>query len=82
MLHSHPHALLIDDHDTFREAVTELLQTAEYTVESAADGQLALSALRSGFPAGIIVLDLEMPVMNGFEFRSLQLADPALSQLR
>jgi CheY-like chemotaxis protein len=52
-----------------------------YTVTAFANGQLALDALRAGQRPGIILLDLMMPVMDGWEFRRAQLADPALDEI-
>jgi CheY-like chemotaxis protein len=49
-------------------------------VSVAANGRLALEALAHAEPLPcVILLDLMMPVMNGFEFREAQLADPRIA---
>ena len=69
-----------DDHD-LRELTTAILREAGYFVESAVDGVDALERLRSTGAISLIVLDLNMPRMNGFEFRERQLADPTLAAI-
>ena len=68
-----------DDRD-LREALSEILRDEGYDVAGAAHGREALELLRGDFhrPA-LILLDLTMPVMNGWQFRSQQRRDPALS---
>jgi CheY-like chemotaxis protein len=58
-----------------------LLEIEGYVVHTAADGAEALKLLRSGFEPGLIVLDLMMPGMDGFQFRKEQLRDPKLSAI-
>jgi two-component system, chemotaxis family, chemotaxis protein CheY len=67
-----------DDHD-LRRLTAEMLREAGYFVESAADGVEALERLRSTGAISLVVLDLNMPRMNGFEFRERQVADPTLA---
>ncbi len=69
------HILVVEDDRDIRDSVVEVLEDAGYTVVSAGDGQAALSALGAGPRPDLILLDLMMPVMNGFEFRAAQLAD-------
>jgi CheY-like chemotaxis protein len=66
--------LVVEDDRDIREAVVEVLEDEGYTVSSAGDGQEALDWL-SGEEArpDLILLDLMMPVMNGFQFRKEQL---------
>ena len=54
-----------DDDDTIRNLIAEVLDSAGFQVESAADGQAALVIARSRCP-DVIVLDLMMPVMDGW----------------
>ena len=70
--------LVVDDDFSTREALTDLLQDRGYSVISAADGREALNYLRDSSAPGIIILDLMMPVMNGWEFLERQSHDPAL----
>ena len=58
-----------------------LLESEGYVVYTAADGAEALKRLRSGLEPGLIVLDLMMPGMDGFQFRKEQLRDPKLSTI-
>ena len=73
--------LLVEDDFDVREALVETLRDRGYEVESAGDGEQALSLLRNGVRPGLILLDLMMPRMSGSEFRMVQQVDPALSSL-
>jgi CheY-like chemotaxis protein len=70
--------LIIDDDDALRETLGMILQDEGYKVDMAANGQEALTRLRSAPPPCLILLDLMMPVMSGWEFRVRQRQDPAL----
>ncbi len=66
--------LVVEDDRDIRESVVEVLEDEGYTVWAAADGQEALERLSGNHPRPhIILLDLMMPVMNGFQFREEQL---------
>jgi CheY-like chemotaxis protein len=69
-----------DDHD-LRQLTTAVLREVGYFVESAADGVEALEKLRTTGAISLVVLDLNMPRMNGFEFRERQLADATLAAI-
>jgi len=64
-----------------REALTELLRDEGATVTPAVNGREALRELRSTRTPDLILLDLMMPVMDGWEFRVEQRADPALTHI-
>ena len=66
-----------DDRDT-REMLGRFLELEGFEVSTAANGQLALDALRQ-HAAAVIVLDLMMPVMDGWQFRQQQIHDPRLA---
>ncbi len=59
--------LLVEDDADIREALTDVLRMERWTVEPAANGKLALDRLRSGPAPDLMLLDLMMPVMDGFE---------------
>jgi len=59
---------VVDDDADIRELLTELLKDEGYSVESAANGQEALTWLVAGSSNPcVILLDLMMPIMNGWE---------------
>lgn len=70
--------LLVEDDADIRVDLAEILASEGHEVRSAGHGEEALSVLRAGFAPDIILLDLMMPVMDGWQFRAEQLADPAL----
>jgi CheY-like chemotaxis protein len=61
--------LVVDDDRTMRETLGEVLTDEGYHVETAADGHEALERLRH-WSADLVILDLMMPVMDAFAFRS------------
>ena len=67
--------LLVDDDDSIRQVVTVFLTDEGYDVAGAGDGQAALDLLAT-FEPNIILLDLRMPVMDGWEFVRLYRALP------
>lgn len=74
--------LLVEDDLEIRDCVSEFLREEGYAVESSANGALALAHLKeaSTLPS-LILLDLMMPVMDGFEFRTQQTKDEELAQI-
>ena len=58
--------LVVDDDDDIRLLLEELLRGAGYAVETAQDGRLALRVFHEN-PTDIVVLDLSMPELDGFE---------------
>lgn len=73
--------LVVDDDQDIREIVSEVLSLRGYDVAVATDGRQALQWLAGGGRACIILLDLMMPDMNGWEFREAQLRDPELADI-
>jgi DNA-binding response OmpR family regulator len=59
--------LIVEDDTALRELLRRMLEREGYAVLEAEHGRAALDRLRDGTP-GIILLDLMMPVMDGFEF--------------
>jgi CheY-like chemotaxis protein len=77
-----PRVLVVDDEDTIRETLVEILGEQGYEAVGAVDGVDALEKLRTtpdGWSA--ILLDLTMPNMDGRAFREEQLRDPALASI-
>lgn len=74
--------LVVDDNDELREVLTELLSSEGYVVASASNGREALNSLRSGDAhPRLILLDLTMPVMDGWEFCAESSKDPILRKI-
>jgi CheY-like chemotaxis protein len=71
--------LVVEDDGDIRDALTFILRDQGYQVDSASNGREALDHLRQGSRANLIVLDLMMPVMDGWQFRHEQQRDPALA---
>jgi two-component system chemotaxis response regulator CheY len=60
--------LVVDDDPAIRDALEEALRDSGYDVHSAEHGKAALDLLLHGLRPKVILLDLMMPVMNGFDF--------------
>jgi CheY-like chemotaxis protein len=73
--------LVVDDDLDARQTLTELLGYRGFSVSSAGNGREALNYLRSSSLPGIIILDLMMPMMDGWEFLEHQSRDFALMQI-
>ncbi len=73
--------LIIEDDDDIRTDVVDILRDEGYDVVSATNGREALGLLQSIAPPCLILLDLMMPVMSGWDFRAAQLENPTLSSI-
>jgi CheY-like chemotaxis protein len=73
--------LLVEDNAAVREAMAALLRAAGYRVACAANGREALDHLRRPELPCLILLDLAMPVMDGWEFRASQRRAPELADI-
>jgi signal transduction histidine kinase len=71
--------LLVEDDLTIRTALCDLLSDDGSVVTAVTNGLEALAELRRSAPPDVIVLDLMMPVMDGWEFRAEQKNDPVLA---
>jgi CheY-like chemotaxis protein len=78
---THARILIVEDDFSIREAIAELLEGEGYSVTCASNGAEALERLAAGSVPSLIVLDLMMPVMDGWAFRSAQRSDPRLSAI-
>lgn len=80
--HDHP-ILLVDDDPEIRSSLGDLLTIAGYLVIEASNGQEALDLLDRpdhALPC-LIVLDIMMPILDGWGFRRRQIADPRLASI-
>jgi two-component system sensor histidine kinase/response regulator len=73
--------LLVEDNELNQELATELLQEAEITVVVAGNGQIALQLLAHDTAFDGILMDCQMPVMDGFEATAAIRRDPRLADM-
>lgn len=76
-----PGVLLVEDDEDARDIVTTYLERYGYPVIAARHGAEAWRLLKGASTPGLILLDLGMPVMDGFTLRRLLRADPILSTI-
>ena len=74
--------LIVDDSRVVRKVARRILEDLHFVIEEAADGKIAIEACRRAMP-DVVLLDWNMPVMNGIEFlrqlrRSPGGADPVV----
>jgi CheY-like chemotaxis protein len=73
--------LVVEDDTSIRELLVELLESEGYDVVSAANGLEGLRLLESEQLPHLILIDLMMPVMDGYSFRTEQLKNAAWSNI-
>jgi CheY-like chemotaxis protein len=73
--------LVVEDDAELREMMAQRLHLAGFAPVTASNGHEALQLLRMGFPAKLILLDLTMPLMDGWAFRAVQRRDPYLADI-
>jgi CheY-like chemotaxis protein len=73
--------LVVDDDADLRETLGELLHEEGYDARLCENGRVALEQLRQGPRPQLILLDLMMPEMNGWQFREAQLEDAGLRDI-
>lgn len=71
--------LAVDDDYDVLFALQDVLEMEGYRVIPARSGREALELLRKGLRPAVILLDLMMPEVSGWEFRAQQVADPELA---
>lgn len=77
----HGHILVVEDDRAIREVFIQILEDEGYGAVGAANGQEAIDMLRRPQRFCLILLDLMMPVMNGWQFRLAQRQDPVLAPI-
>ena len=70
--------LIVDDDRELLDALAETLEGEGFDVAKAANGREALARLRAAPLPAAVLLDLNMPVMNGWQFCAAKKADPAI----
>jgi CheY-like chemotaxis protein len=80
MAETHP-IVVVDDDNDLRETLGELLVEEGYETRLFENGRRALEFLREGGDPRLILLDLMMPEMNGWQFREEQLKDARLRDI-
>jgi len=73
--------LIVDDDHDLRQTLSEILNDEGYAVETAANGKEALDVLRRRRTPRVVVLDLMMPVMDGWQFLDELRRDEALCRI-
>ena len=73
--------MLVDDDEELRELLAETLRGHGFSVVTASNGKEALERLRSAALPAAVLLDLNMPIMNGWQFCAAKNADDALKAL-
>ena len=73
--------LAVDDSAALRRTLVLTLEKAGYRVLQARNGQEALDQLQQGAKIDLVICDIEMPVMNGFEFLGQRRRYPAFTQI-
>lgn len=73
--------LVVEDDNSIRELLVELLESEGYEVASAVNGLEALKVLETQSSPDLILIDLMMPVMDGYAFRTEQLKSDRWSKI-
>jgi CheY-like chemotaxis protein len=73
--------LIVEDDADLREMMAQLLTLEGYQIETVANGREALRYLNEAPRPDVILLDLMMPIMDGWEFRRRQQDDPVLADV-
>jgi len=75
------HVLVVDDSRMNRMTLIRLLERLGHDATEAADGREALDLLAAGTPVDLVLLDLVMPEVDGFETLATMKADPRLAAI-
>jgi len=72
--------LLVEDNEMNRDMLSRRLERKGFTVEIAIDGSAGLAAARSGAP-DLILMDMSLPIIDGWEATRILKADPATAKI-
>jgi chemotaxis family two-component system sensor histidine kinase/response regulator PixL len=73
--------LIVEDDQSIREVLQSVLECESFETVGVTNGREALDVLRTGELPGLILLDLTMPVMNGWDFLIERNQDPQLASI-
>lgn len=73
--------MIVDDDDDIRNTLRFLLEDSGYEVLTATNGSEALQQLGAGARPSVILLDLMMPVMNGYQFAEQKRREATLADI-
>lgn len=73
--------LIVEDDPDIREVLEEMIDAGGHAVVTATNGAEGLAALAQVDPPALVLLDLMMPVMDGWQFRQAQIRDAALADI-
>jgi CheY-like chemotaxis protein len=73
--------LVVDDDADLRQSLVDLLEDEGYRTQAASSGREALAVLGGPDLPQLIILDLMMPDLNGWQFRDIQSTDPRLAPI-
>ena len=73
--------MIVEDDDDLRDTLADIMAAQGYEVVAFAGARAALAALERGVTPFLILLDLMMPGMSGWEFRAAQLENPTLAMI-
>jgi chemotaxis family two-component system sensor histidine kinase/response regulator PixL len=76
-----PTVLVVDDAVSLRQTLALSLERAGYRVLQAGDGWEALKQLQSNSSVKLVICDIEMPNLNGFDFLNHRRKDPQLQNV-
>jgi len=77
----HRAVLVVDDDEDIRLVISDVLELSGYRAVTAGDGEDALMLMARDPEVGLVLLDMMMPGVDGWEFRRRQLQDPTLARV-